>query len=147
MKSKLCTSNPAYTPPLCKQHSAAALHTPAAWHTPYATLQARYSVQQHEQAQRAMQLKISLLEEQLAATAESARRRMEEQLDTFRGDAMTARSHPVALSLLGRRWPGGTGTDAAHASLHGIARLRQDSRSLQEAACHAVARGCLCIEY
>lgn len=53
--------------------------------------QVRYTAQQHERAQHAMQVKLSLLEEQLAATAESARRRMEEQLDTFRGDAATAR--------------------------------------------------------
>lgn len=54
-------------------------------------LQARYTVQQHERAQHAMQVKLSLLEDQLAATAESARRRMEEQLLTFRGDAATAK--------------------------------------------------------
>lgn len=38
-----------------------------------------------------MQVKLSLLEGQLAASAESARRRMEEQLHTFRGEAATAR--------------------------------------------------------
>jgi len=54
-------------------------------------MQLRYTVQQHEQTHQAIQLKVRLLEEQVASTAESARRRMEEQLHTFRGDAATAR--------------------------------------------------------
>ena len=58
------------------------IHTPA---------QARFGAQQHQQTQHALQLKIGLLEEQLGATAASARRRMEEQLDSFRSDAITAR--------------------------------------------------------
>ena len=48
-----------------------------------------------------MQLKIGLLEEQLGATADSARRRMEEQLDTFRGDAVTARWADTRCPALG----------------------------------------------
>lgn len=55
------------------------------------TRQARYAAQQHDAARHAAQTKAALLEEQLGAAAESARRRMEEQLDTFRGDAATAR--------------------------------------------------------
>lgn len=55
------------------------------------TQQARYAAVQHEQAQHAAALKVALLEEQAAAAAESARKRMQEQLDTFRGDAATAR--------------------------------------------------------
>ena len=54
-------------------------------------MQARYTAQQHQREQHAAALKVRLLEEQLAASAESARRRMEDQLETFRGDAVTAR--------------------------------------------------------
>jgi hypothetical protein len=38
-----------------------------------------------------MATKLRLLEDQARATAESARRRMEQQLESFRGDAVTAR--------------------------------------------------------
>ena len=63
---------------------------PSASPPPHAA-QARYAAQQHDAARHAAQTKAALLEEQLGAAAESARRRMEEQLDTFRGDAATAR--------------------------------------------------------
>ena len=52
----------------------------------------RHRVHMQEQAQQGLQLKLGLLEGQLAAESSSARRRMEEQLDTFRGEAETART-------------------------------------------------------
>lgn len=58
---------------------------------PSFTRQARYAAAQHEQAQHAADLKVALLEQQAATAAESARMRMQEQLDTFRGDVVTAR--------------------------------------------------------
>lgn len=54
-------------------------------------LQARYAAQAHEATQRATQLKAELLEEQLSAAAASAARHMQEQLDSFRGDAAVAK--------------------------------------------------------
>ena len=54
-------------------------------------MKARYSCQQQGRAQHAMQLKIELLEGQPEASAASARRQMEEQLEAFRGDATLAR--------------------------------------------------------
>lgn len=70
------------------------MSAPAALPAPH-TQQARYAAAQHEQAQHAAALKVALLEEQAAAAAESARKRMQEQLDTFRGDAATARQAGV----------------------------------------------------
>lgn len=70
----------------CHHQSCTRLHTPAPLPP-----QARHVAQQHEAVQTAAQLKIGLLEEQAAAAADSARRRVEEALDAFRGDAATAR--------------------------------------------------------
>eukprot|EP00887_Chlorella_sp_A99_P005256 scaffold1.g5256.t1 len=52
----------------------------------------RHRVHMQAQEQEALQLKLGMLEAQLASESSSARRRMEEQLDSFRGDVETART-------------------------------------------------------
>ncbi|KAL4437050.1 hypothetical protein ABPG75_004189 [Micractinium tetrahymenae] len=98
--------------------------------------EARYTAQQHERAQHAMQVKLALLEEQLAATAESARRRMEEQLDTFRGDAATSKALRTKFAELEQQLAAAQRAQHAEAdqALHLAAQVERLQGLLREAS-------------